>query len=101
MDHPIRPHNYSFTVEIHTVFTYMGGEYFNFRGDDDVWVYVGGKLVIDLGGIHAAEPGTVMLDTLGLTVGQTYPLDFFSAERHQWGSNVEFTTTIALHPPPK
>ncbi|HEY5145639.1 MAG TPA: fibro-slime domain-containing protein [Polyangiaceae bacterium] len=93
------PHNYSFTVEIHTVFTYMGGEYFNFRGDDDVFVFINGKLVINLGGIHGPEPGTVIVDMLGLSVGQTYPLDFFSAERHVVGSNIEFETTLSLRPP--
>jgi fibro-slime domain-containing protein len=94
------PHNYSFTVEIHTVFTYKGGEYFNFRGDDDVFVYIDGKLAIDLGGIHGPEAGMVSLDTLGLTVGSMYPLDFFSAERHVVGSNIKFETTLALQPPP-
>jgi fibro-slime domain-containing protein len=94
------PHNYSFTVEIHTVFTYKGGEYFNFRGDDDVFVYIGGKLVINLGGIHGPEAGMVSLDTLGLTVGSMYPLDFFSAERHVVGSNIKFETTLVLQPPP-
>jgi fibro-slime domain-containing protein len=96
-----QPHNYSFTVEIHTVFTYMGGEYFNFRGDDDVFVFINGKLVINLGGIHGPEPGMVSVDSLGLTLGQTYPLDFFSAERHITGSNIEFETTLNLQPPPK
>jgi fibro-slime domain-containing protein len=95
------PHNYSFTVEIHTVFTYKGGEYFNFRGDDDVFVYINGKLVINLGGIHGPEPGQVKIDTLGLTAGNTYPLDFFSAERHVVGSNIEFETTLDLEPPPR
>jgi fibro-slime domain-containing protein len=95
------PHNYSFTVEIHTVFKYAGGEYFNFRGDDDVFVYINGKLVINLGGIHGPEPGQVNIDTLGLTPGSTYPLDFFSAERHVTGSNIEFETTLDLQPPPK
>jgi fibro-slime domain-containing protein len=95
------PHNYSFTVEIHTVFTYKGGEYFNFRGDDDVFVYINGKLVINLGGIHGPEPGQVNIDTLGLTTGNTYPLDFFSAERHVIGSNIEFETTLDLQPPPR
>jgi fibro-slime domain-containing protein len=95
-----QPHNYSFTVEIHTVFKYSGGEYFNFRGDDDVFVYINGKLVINLGGIHGPEPGQVSIDTLGLTPGTTYPLDFFSAERHVVGSNIEFETTLDLQPPP-
>ena len=94
-----KPHNYSFTVEIHTVFTYKGGEYFNFRGDDDVYVFIDGKLVINLGGVHGPEPAAVEVDTLGLTKGQQYPLDFFSAERHVVGSNILFQTTLGLRAP--
>ena len=75
-------HNYSFTTEIHTTFTYKGGESFTFKGDDDVFVYVNNQQVIDLGGIHNAENQTVNFDQQGLTIGQTYPMDVFHAERH-------------------
>jgi fibro-slime domain-containing protein len=95
------PHNYSFTVELHTTFTYQGGEFFNFRGDDDVFVYINKKLVINVGGIHGPEAVNVNVDSLGLTKGQAYPLDFFAAERHKGGSNILFSTTLELHPPPK
>jgi fibro-slime domain-containing protein len=91
-------HNFCFTGEIHTEFTFRGGEYFSFRGDDDVWVFINKKLVINLGGIHIPRTAKVELNTLGLVVGQTYPLDFFFAERHAGGSNVLFQTTIALRP---
>ena len=36
----------------------------------------------------------VNLDTLGLTAGQTYPLDFFYAERHCCASNFVLSTSI-------
>ena len=93
-------HNYSFTHELHTVFTYRGGESFSFSGDDDVFVFINGALVIDLGGVHTREDATVSLDTLGLTKGQDYPLDFFGAERHTDQSNVSFTTSLNLRPGP-
>ncbi len=97
-------HNYSFTVEIDTIFTYNGGETFTFTGDDDVFVYINKKRVINLGGIHGPESAMVAVDSLGLTVGSSYPLNFFSAERHVTGSNIRFATTLHLQPagpPPK
>lgn len=87
-------HNYSFTFELHTAFTYAAGQKFNFKGDDDVWVYIDNKLVVDLGGIHDIGTMDVNLDTLGLTAGQTYPLDFFYAERHCCASNFVLSTSI-------
>ena len=45
-------HNFAFTTEIHTSFVYKGGESFTFRNDEDVWLFVDGKLAIDLGGLH-------------------------------------------------
>jgi fibro-slime domain-containing protein len=91
-------HNYSFTVELHTTFVYHGGEFFNFRGDDDVFVFINKKLVINLGGIHGPEPANVQIDTLGLVKEQEYPLDFFYAERHVTGSNLLVTTSLGLKP---
>jgi fibro-slime domain-containing protein len=93
-------HNYSFTAEAHTKFTYTGGETFDYRGDDDVFVFINRKLVINLGGIHDPELGHVKLDDLGLTPCSSYELDFFFAERHKGGSNVLFTTTLALEDNP-
>jgi len=91
-----QPHNFSFTTEIRTAFKYLGGETFTFKGDDDVWVFIDKKLVIDLGGRHAQETGTVSVDTLGLTVGQEYDLAVFHAERHTSESNFQIQTTLAF-----
>ena len=76
--------------------TYRGGETFRFRGDDDVWVFIDGKRVIDLGGTHSAEDAQVALDTLSLARGRSYPLDFFFAERHTVDSNLLIETTIVF-----
>jgi fibro-slime domain-containing protein len=87
-----RSHNYSFTTEIHTTFTYKGGETFTFTGDDDVFAFVNNKQIIDLGGIHSALSAKVKMDDQGLTVGQTYPMDIFHAERHVIQSNFRMET---------
>jgi fibro-slime domain-containing protein len=92
------PHNYGFCFELHTQFTYEPGQNFEFMGDDDVWVFINGKLAIDLGGVHGAASASVSLDSLYLTEGNTYPLDFFFCERHQSESNLIFSTSIELDP---
>ncbi len=87
-------HNYHFTMELHSSFTYQAGQTFSFTGDDDVWVFIDNQRVIDLGGIHGAASQSVNLDTLGLVAGQSYNFDFFFAERHLTQSNLRIQTSI-------
>ena len=85
--------------EIHASFTYDAGgaQLFQFNGDDDVFVFINGSLVIDLGGTHGSAGWQyVDLTRLGLTDGETYQLDLFNAERQTSGSNFAFQTNLTL-----
>lgn len=64
--HPLRwanggVHNFHFTYELKTKFSYTPGQLFRFVGDDDVFVYVNGTLVVDLGGVHSQQASEVLL----------------------------------------
>ena len=92
------PHNYSFAMHLNRSFTYTPGLNFTFRGDDDLWVFINGKLVLDLGGLHNNMTGSFSLDTqvtrLGLVPNKSAVIDVFYCERQASGSNIIITSNI-------
>ncbi|WP_303733202.1 fibro-slime domain-containing protein [Fibrobacter succinogenes] len=96
-------HNYSFAMKVSAQFRYVKGQYFEFRGDDDVWVFINNRLVVDIGGCHSPVEGGVNLDTIGkndpslkLIEGREYPFHIFFSERNATGSNFKMRTSINL-----
>lgn len=96
-------HNFSFSMKIAAQFQYVKGQYFEFRGDDDVWVFINDRLVVDIGGCHGPVEGGVYLDTIGqndlsqkLIEGRTYSFYIFFSERNATGSNFKMRTSINL-----
>ncbi len=100
---PGQNRNFLFTTEVHVTFTYVAGQRFTFRGDDDMWIFVNGKLAVDLGSMHDSKEAIIDFDAqaadLGIAVGRAYPMDIFHAERHTNASNFSIETNIACFTP--
>ena len=100
---------------------------FDFTGDDDVWVFIDGVLVLDLGGIHQAlggkinfatgkitydktqrygnPPATTITDAFvnagekwNSTPYKTHHLSFFYLERGDGGSNCKISFNLPVKP---
>ena len=100
---------------------------FDFTGDDDVWVFIDGVLVLDLGGIHQALGGKINFATGKITYDktqrygnppattiteafanagekwnskpyETHHLSFFYLERGDGGSNCKISFNLPVKP---
>lgn len=96
--------DYNFTLECHGTFTYYADKdlFFQFDGDDDVYLYVNGTCVLDLGGAHRATNQLVRINDyvskgiLNLEENTEYPFDFYFMERHGTGSNLRIQTNMEV-----
>ena len=96
--------NFHYAMKAHCEFYYDAASdlTFNFYGDDDVYLFINNKLVMDIGGAHPPKDGTVKIndiaDSIGLQDGEVYSFDFFYMERHTDMSKLRVETNMVLLP---
>jgi fibro-slime domain-containing protein len=91
-------HDFYYTSVARYLFRYSGvSSSLSFAGNDDVWVYLNGKLKLDLGATHERVTGTTVLgdSTDGLEVGKIYEVAVFQANRQPRGADYQLTLSSA------
>jgi fibro-slime domain-containing protein len=92
-DYRTSGHNFHFTSEVRYWFQYQAAKNatLTFNGDDDVWVFVNGKLTVDISGTHGRTADSVTVNAattdiegnlLNLTENGVYEIVVFQAERN-------------------
>ncbi len=113
--------NYNYVLQCNGVFTYIenDGLFFDFAGDDDVYLFINGQLVLDIGGAHTISTVEMNLNdyvyaaraavaagstdprdlALALEDGEDYSFDFYYMERHVVDANMRIATNIRVSDP--
>ena len=92
------PHNQLFTFELETWFTYDStiNPFISIASNADVWIFINGVLVIDMGGVHDQIEQRINPNRLCLTEGEDFSLFLFYAQRNPIDSSFRFETNLDL-----
>ncbi len=117
----LKGRNFNYVIKSHGDFIYDPDDelFFNFEGDDDVYLFINNELVLDIGAAHSLDTVRINVNDyvdaawakvnagtaterdrrLALEEGRTYSFDFFYMERHSYGANMRINTNIRLIDP--
>ncbi len=119
-----RNYNYVLTSNGEFVYHEEDNLFFEFEGDDDVYLFLNGQLVLDLGGGHSisackfnvndyviwarevlknpsayTEAEVARANALDLKNGEIANFDFYYMERHGYGANMRIVTNMHITDP--
>lgn len=109
-----RDYNYVLKSAGHFIYDADKELFFDFEGDDDVYLFINGQLVLDIGGAHGITKVSMELNdyvnaayesiangtatdrdrALALEDGKSYAFNFFYMERHGYGANMRILTNF-------
>ncbi len=118
--------NYNYTMVSNGEFIFVEDDdlYFEFEGDDDVYLFLNGELVLDIGGGHSISSCSLNVNdyvewargvlanpseysardieranALNLEDGEIVSFDFYYMERHGYGANCRIVTNMVITDP--
>ncbi|MBQ5711509.1 MAG: fibro-slime domain-containing protein, partial [Oscillospiraceae bacterium] len=121
--------NYNYVMASNGEFVYYEEDalFFEFEGDDDVYLFINDQLVLDIGGAHGIAKAKIdvnayvqwarelkadtdaygalsaaeqeRVDALALTEGEICSFDFYYMERHGYGANCRIVTNMHVTDP--
>jgi fibro-slime domain-containing protein len=91
-------HNHNFTYVVGADFTFneCQDQIIELQGTDDIWVYVDGRLLVDLGGVGADQVQIGEVDRLQLEDGEQYTLMVFFAHRSKSTPSFRIRTNLGI-----
>ncbi len=116
-----RERNFNYVLSSKGEFVYHEDDelFFDFEGDDDVYLFINDELVMDIGSAHSIDSVRFDLNDyvsrarakvaagstderdlrLALEEGETYTFNFYYMERHGYGANMRIMTNIPVTDP--